>query len=148
MLMTSRLDKVARLDESSVLATLEKRAEKRKSFPFRRVWGSLVKRRVEAESWEKEAREKDLSLAEVEERRIRGNRRRSRRSRGTDLTEQKYKVDNPSALLWTGKYQPRCGADIVGNRESVKQLRNWLSGWLGSALRRGSNSTTDANTTA
>ena len=82
------------------------------------MWDSLVKRRVEAESWEKEAREKDLSLAEVseqlcvgghcsilyqvEERRIRGNRRRSRRSRGTDLTEQKYKVDNPSALLWTG----------------------------------------------
>ena len=32
---------------------------------FRRVWDSLVKRRVEAESWEKEAREKDLSLAEV-----------------------------------------------------------------------------------
>ena len=32
---------------------------------FRRVWESLVKRRVEAESWEKEAREKDLSLAEV-----------------------------------------------------------------------------------
>ena len=31
----------------------------------RRVWDSLVKRRVEAESWEKEAREKDLSLAEV-----------------------------------------------------------------------------------
>ena len=42
-------------------------------------------------------------LTQVEERRIRGNRRRSRRSRGTDLTEQKYKVDNPSALLWTGK---------------------------------------------
>ena len=29
------------------------------------MWDSLVKRRVEAESWEKEAREKDLSLAEV-----------------------------------------------------------------------------------
>ena len=36
----------------------------------------------------------------------------------------------------TGKYQPRCGADIVGNRESVKQLRTWLSGWLGSAHGR------------
>ena len=32
---------------------------------FRRVWESLVKRRVEAESFEEEAREKDLSLAEV-----------------------------------------------------------------------------------
>ena len=31
------------------------------------MWDSLVKRRVEAESWEKEAREKDLSLAEVSE---------------------------------------------------------------------------------
>ena len=92
-----------------------------------------MKRRVEAESWEKEAREKDLSLAEVseqlcvggqgtintffsnqvEERRIRGNRRRSRRSRGTDLTEQKYKVDNPSALLWTG---------IISDSTFVKSL--------------------------
>jgi len=113
------------------------------------VWDSLVKRRVEAESWEKEAREKDLSLAEVEERRIRGNRRRSRRSRGADLAEQKYKVDNPSALLWTGKYQPRCGADLVGNCESIKQLRTWLSSWLGASHgRRGSSSTTDLNTTA
>ena len=77
------MEKVARLDESSVLATLERKAEKRKRFPFRsdqtllllkssialniirRVWDSLVKRRVEAESWEQEAREKDLSLAEV-----------------------------------------------------------------------------------
>merc|ERR1719234_1945540 len=128
MLMTSRLDKVARVDESCVLATLEERAEKRKSFPFRRVWDSLVKRRVEAESWEKEARDKDLSLAEVEERRIRGNRKRSRRSRG-GAPELKYKVDNPSALLWTGKYQPRCGADVVGNRKGIQQLRTWLSGW-------------------
>ena len=77
------MEKVARLDESSVLATLERKADKRKRFPFRsdqtllllkssialniirRVWDSLVKRRVEAESWEQEAREKDLSLAEV-----------------------------------------------------------------------------------
>ena len=50
---------------------------------------------------------------QVEERRIRGNRRRSRRSRGTDLTEQKYKVDNPSALLWTG---------IIGDSTFVKSL--------------------------
>ena len=71
-----------------------------------------------------------------------------------------------------GKYQPRCGADIVGNRESVKQLRTWLSGWLGKShgrcgadsvsyilnklvayfdnriFRRGSSSATDLNTTA
>ena len=62
-----------------------------------------------------------------------------------------------------GKYQPRCGADLVGNSESVKQLRTWLSGWLGShgrfglsfspllydlPFRRGSSSTTDLNTTA
>ena len=33
--MTSSLEKVARLEESSVLATLEERAEKRKSFPVR-----------------------------------------------------------------------------------------------------------------
>ena len=80
---SGRVEIVARLDESSVLATLERKADKRKRFPFRsdqtllllkssialniirRVWDSLVKRRVEAESWEQEAREKDLSLAEV-----------------------------------------------------------------------------------
>ena len=33
--VTSNLEKVARLEESSVLATLEERAEKRRSFPFR-----------------------------------------------------------------------------------------------------------------
>ena len=33
--MRSGLEKVVRLEESSVLATLEQRAEKRKSFPFR-----------------------------------------------------------------------------------------------------------------
>lgn len=36
-LMKNSLEKVVRLDESSVLATLEERAEKRKSFPFRLV---------------------------------------------------------------------------------------------------------------
>ena len=51
----------------------------------------------------------------------------------------------------------------MGNSERVKQLRTWLSGWLGShgrfglsfspllydlPFRRGSSSTTDLNTTA
>ena len=38
---TSSLEKVARLEESSVLATLEERAEKKKSFPFRSVDSDL-----------------------------------------------------------------------------------------------------------
>ena len=39
--MTRSLEKVVRLDESCVLATLEERAEKRKSFPFRLVHNSF-----------------------------------------------------------------------------------------------------------
>ena len=42
--MTSGLEKVARLEESSVLATLEERAEKKKSFPFRLVNSDLQPR--------------------------------------------------------------------------------------------------------
>ena len=42
-LMSSSLEKVARLEESSVLATLEQKAEKRKSFPFRSANSDLLK---------------------------------------------------------------------------------------------------------
>ena len=108
-----------------------------------------MKRRVEAESFEEEAREKDLSLAEVvqivcsknntkpilllwtlrlsqqvEERRIRGNRKRSRRSRG-GAPELKYKVDNPSALLWTGELS---SPNFCRNSVTVSSDNNCLQG--------------------
>ena len=64
----------------------------------------------------------DLTVCtQVEDRRIRGNRRRSRRSRG-EGKEQQYKVQGGSGLMWTAKYQPRCGADVVGNTAQVNIL--------------------------
>ena len=67
---------------------------------------------MEAEGWEREAREKNLSVAEVEEKRIRGNRRRSRRSKGGEEgrrggVEEQYRGAGGSGLLWAGKYRPR-----------------------------------------
>lgn len=71
---------------------------------------------MEAEGWEREAREKNLSVTEVEEKRIRGNRRRSRRSKGGGEggsrggVEEQYRGAGDSGLLWAGKYRPRYGA--------------------------------------
>lgn len=103
-------------------------------------------RRLEAEGCEREAREKNLSLVEVEDNRIRKNRRRSRRSKGGEQEQQQYRVESSSGLLWTSKYQPRCGAEVVGCRAQVglylylpisicvlqvSQLKDWLLGWVG-----------------
>ena len=85
------------------------------------MFNSLIERKIEAETFEKEAREKNLSVAEVEEKRIRGNRRRSRRSRDIrgEGSRVVFSVDTCSGLTWASKYQPRCGADILGNNDQV-----------------------------
>ena len=115
-----------RLSEADVLATIEV-----KSGQDKRMFNSLMERRLEAEMFEKEAREKNLSVAEVEEKRIRGNRRRSRRSLEDRCEGVKYSVESGSGLLWSAKYQPRCGADVLGNQEEVARLRDWLRHWTG-----------------
>ena len=50
-----------------------------KSGRVKKMFNSLMERKLEAETFEREAREKNISVAEHEEKRIRGNRRRSRR---------------------------------------------------------------------
>ena len=50
-----------------------------KSGRVKKMFNSLMERKLEAETFEREAREKNISAAENEEKRIRGNRRRSRR---------------------------------------------------------------------
>ena len=135
---------LVRMDEASVLATVQSLLEK-KTFPSVKMFNSLVERKVEAELFEREAREKNLSVCDVEEKRIRGNKRRSRRS--LELKESvagRYEVGGRSGLLWTSKYQPRCGADIIGNKEAVEGLRNWLRTWTGTgAARHNSDLTND-----
>ena len=118
-----------RLSEAAVLATLEQWAASRPG--LRRQFSSLAERKVEAEMVEREAAARAESLQDAEERRIRGNRRRSRRSRETaDTAATQYRVNTGSQLLWTGKYQPRCGADLAGLQPgAVTGLRTWLAGW-------------------
>ena len=123
---------LVRMDEAGVLATVQSLLE-RKTFPSVKMFNSLVERKVEAELFEREAREKNLSVCDVEEKRIRGNKRRSRRSlelKGESVAGR-YEVGGRSGLLWTSKYQPRCGADIIGNKATVEGLRNWLRTWSG-----------------
>ena len=126
----------AKLSEADVMATMEV-----KSGLEKKMFNSLMERRMEAEMFEKEAREKNLSLADLEEKRIRGNRRRSRRS--MELKEKgssagKYCVDSGSGLMWSSKYQPRSGADILGNEDTVSGLREWLRTWSGATNKSGS----------
>ena len=117
-----------RLSEADVLATIET-----KSARLKKRFSSLMERKLEAEMYEKEAMEKNLSVAEVEEKRIRGNRRRSRRSRelSGEAAKVRYTVDSGSGLVWASKYQPRCGADLLGNKAEIDSLRDWLSAWSG-----------------
>merc|ERR1719348_921159 len=117
-----------RLSEADVLATIET-----KSGSVKKMFNSLIERKIEAETFEKEAREKNLSVAEVEEKRIRGNRRKSRRSRDIRGEDSRvvFSVDTCSGLTWASKYQPRCGADILGNNDQITKLREWLNNWSG-----------------
>merc|ERR1719232_365374 len=131
----------AKLSEADVMATIEV-----KSGLEKKMFNSLMERRMEAEMFEKEARDKNLSLADLEEKRIRGNRRRSRRS--IEMKENrseagKYCVDSGSGLMWSSKYQPRSGADILGNEDTVSGLREWLRTWSGATNKSGSGSTSE-----
>ena len=123
-----------RLSEVDVMASLEKWAEGA-TFPVKRIFSSFVERKVEAESSEREAREKNWSVQEVEENRIRENRSREGRDAEEDY---KYVIQSGSGLMWTGKYQPREVGDMVGNSEVLARMREWLRGWVGG--RKGSSS--------
>ena len=103
-------------------------------FPCREVWESFARRSHEAETVEAEARQKNMSLVEAEEKRIRANRRRSRRSNegrkeGKEQQALLYRgtTHKQSGLMWTGKYQPRAGTDLIGNKPHVSKLRSVLS---------------------
>ena len=32
-------------------------------------------------------------------------------------------------MLWTEKYQPTCGIEVMGNTANVKKLSTWLDEW-------------------
>ena len=40
-----------------------------------------------------------------------------------------YDPWRPTSMLWTMKYSPRCGDEVIGNQWSVGQMRGWLSEW-------------------
>ena len=128
---TTRL--VEKMSEADVLATLESRVRDN-TWPDLGTFNSLVERKVRAETLEREAREGKLSESEVkarEQKRGRAKRRRSRRSveAGRAGEGGRYEVGAGSGLVWTSKYEPRCGEQILGNSGEVARLREWLNNW-------------------
>ena len=148
---TSRL--VERMSEASVLATVESRVEN-KTWPGLEMFKSLIERKVNTETLEVQAREAKLTVSEVkarDQKRGRAKRRRSRRSvevaRPSDGGG--YQVEAGSGLVWTSKYEPRCGAEILGNCDEVARLRQWLTTWTsgaGGGHTRGGSTSTSGST--
>jgi len=122
------------LSEAEVFSLIQS-----KSGRVKKMFNSLMERKLEAETFEREAREKNISAAENEEKRIRGNRRRSRRS--MDLKKGKeslYSTVSDSGLSWASKYQPRCGSDVLGNEEVIRDIKDWLTGWTKASVKSAS----------
>ena len=144
---------VERMSEASVLATVESRVEN-KTWPGLQMFKSLIERKVNTETLEAQAREAKLSVSEVkarEQKRGRGKRRRSRRS--VEVARPSagggYQVEAGSGLVWTSKYEPRCGGEVLGNRDEVVRLRQWLTTWTsgaGAGHNRGSSTSTSGST--
>lgn len=44
-------------------------------------------------------------------------------------------VESPDKLSWTDKYKPTSGKQIIGNFESIKELRKWLISWTENDLK-------------
>ena len=112
---------------------------------FTRAFRRYLERKIEADTLEEEARSKNVSLNEIEEkrgaaasRRLRSSKNRKKKaakeiSKQNTTTESsikvKYDPDWPSSMQWTMKYAPQCAEDIIGNSETVKELASWLREW-------------------
>ena len=133
-----------RMSEASVLVTVESKVETN-TWPSLAKFNSLIERKVRTETLEAEAREAKVSVSEVkakDQKKGRGKRRRSRRSVEVARPSAggRYQVEAGSGLVWTSKYEPRCGGDVLGNCGEVGRLRDWLSTWTsgGGRARGGS----------
>ena len=113
---------------------------------FTRAFRRYLERKIEADTLEEEARSKNVSLNEIEEKRGAAASRRlrsskSRKKKAKEISKQqntatpessikvKYDPDWPSSMQWTMKYAPQCAEDIIGNSETVKELASWLREW-------------------
>ena len=110
---------------------------------FTRAFRRYLERKIEADTLEEEARSKNVSLNEIEEKRGAASRRlrssRKKKAVASEIKQQpntttpeckvKYDPEWPSSMQWTMKYAPQCAEDIIGNSETVKELASWLREW-------------------
>ena len=108
---------------------------------FTRAFRRYLERKIEADTLEEEARSKNVSLNEIEEKRGAASRRlrssRKKKAAASEIKQPnttpeckvKYDPEWPSSMQWTMKYAPQCAEDIIGNSETVKELASWLREW-------------------
>ena len=115
------------------------------AFPINKIFRRYVERKIESDTLETEAREKNRSLDEIEEvRSTRGRRRMRRKSKKEAAKEEKeitsqlvkYDPNMQSSMQWTMKYAPQMAEDIIGNPKVVRALQDWLEKWTERQQRR------------
>ena len=52
--------------------------------------------------------------------------------------EALYSTASESGLSWASKYQPRCGSDVLGNDEAIREIKEWLTGWTRASAKSAS----------
>ena len=52
--------------------------------------------------------------------------------------EALYSTTSESGLSWASKYQPRCGSDVLGNEEVIRDIKEWLTGWTRASAKSAS----------
>ena len=52
--------------------------------------------------------------------------------------ESLYSTASDSGLSWASKYQPRCGSDVLGNEEVIRDIKDWLTGWTKASVKSAS----------
>ena len=130
------------------------------AFPIKKIFRRYVERKIESDTLETEAREKNKSLNDIEEVRSTRGRRRMRRKSKREATATgaatkkagkgekellaatqlvKYDPDMQSSMQWTMKYAPQMAEDVIGNQGVVKKLQSWLEEWTERQKRRRQN---------
>ena len=147
--------KIQRLTSSQIycqLLSIRQETEARPRPEVTRIFQRYLERKIEADTLEKEARTKNVSLNEIEEERNKGGARRrlrSRRKKDSKSTEipvsrlnskveagVKYDPNLVSSMQWTMKYAPQCAEDVIGNARVVKDLASWLGEWEARDVKR------------
>ena len=133
------------------------------AFPINKVFRRYVERKLEADTIEFEARKKNTSLNEIEEKRLSSSRRLRRRARGQNNDNVKVKrsakqpVDgcvgsklpncqdcqnvpydpySGGSMVYTMKYAPKIMDDVIGNSNVLRKLHKWLGEWEARDLER------------